>query len=107
MATSEPSWENFFEQEEFSKLVKRRRKLLVQLFLVSMFFFFSVPMISGLFPSFFLIQLFGPINIGLVYLVSQYFIGGLLVYILIKEMRQLDAIVSRLTDSYRHLLPKI
>jgi len=93
-----------YQNPQFHAIARRRRTMVLTLFVVSALFYFSIPVITTFFPSLFHIRLFGVINLGLTYAVLQYPIGGLIAYAYAISMRRLDGEVGELTG---HLTSQI
>lgn len=89
-----PPWSDFFDDSEFSSIVLKRRKTTFQLFGVTLFFFFSVPLISYGFPSVFKWEILG-INLGFVYVMAQYAIGGFIAWVYVRALRRIDEEMRR------------
>ncbi len=53
-------WSAIFEHPNFAILVKRRRRLVSTLMLISMVVYFAIPLFSAYFPNFFLIRFMAP-----------------------------------------------
>lgn len=90
MTNPEPDWVGLYAKPEFSRLVRHRRSVSVRLMFVSMALFFSIPFIVSQFPALFHIKVFGVINVGLIFLISQYLIGAIIAYRYVVNMRQVD-----------------
>lgn len=87
---------SIFKNENFHLLVRQRRLIVAQLFVLSALVYFSIPFITTVFPEFFRIRISGAINIGLVYAVLQYPIGGLIAYRYAITMRKIDVLIKAL-----------
>ncbi|WPG41610.1 DUF485 domain-containing protein [Variovorax sp. EBFNA2] len=93
------SWEAIHAHPEFALLVSKRRSVTWRLFAISMLFFFSIPVIATYFPQLFRIQILGPINIGFVFLVAQYFGGGIVAWRYAIHLKIVDALAEKLVQS--------
>lgn len=65
-----------YDTPEFKRLASGRRTMRIALMAVSMAFFFSQPVLFSAFPALFKMRITDSINVGLVYLVAQYAVGG-------------------------------
>lgn len=102
-ATESISWDAVHAHPDFTRLVMRRRTVTWRLFAISMVFFFSVPVISTYFPQVFRAQIWGSINVGVLYLVAQYFGGGVIAWRYAVQLKLIDALSTQLVQS---LTPK-
>lgn len=90
------SWSVIYQNPEFHAIARKRKKIVFTLFIISALFYFSIPFITTLYPSVFHVRLFGSINLGLVYAVLQYPIGGMIAYCYAVSMRKLDREIGRM-----------
>ncbi len=84
------TWSTMYRNPQFHAIARQRRRVVLTLFIVGTLFYFSIPAITTFYPSVFHVRLFGVVNIGLVYGLLQYPIGGLIAYIYAINMRKLD-----------------
>jgi uncharacterized membrane protein (DUF485 family) len=85
------SWSDIYQKPQFVALTLRRRKIVLRLFALSSLFYFSIPFLTTLFPNILSIKIWGPLNIGLLYGVLQYPIGGLIAITFAIKMRKIDS----------------
>lgn len=90
-----------FNHPDFEALVRQRRRVVVRLFVISMTFFFSLPLVSTFAPQLLLIKLTPSTTLGLWYNVAQYFIGGAIAWRYAVQLRRLDAMAAALTSGAR------
>jgi uncharacterized membrane protein (DUF485 family) len=90
------SWSVIFQNPEFQAVARKRKKIVISLFLVSALFYFSIPLLTTMYPAVFRVRLFGSINLGLVYAILQYPIGGLIAYYYAISMRKIDREIGRM-----------
>ncbi|WP_020423729.1 DUF485 domain-containing protein [Cupriavidus sp. WS] len=86
-----------FDHPDFAALVRQRRIVVVRLFVISMAFFFSLPLVSTFAPQLLLIRVTPSTTLGLWYNVAQYFIGGAIAWRYAVQLRRLDAAAAALT----------
>lgn len=98
MSEKTRQWDAIYAHPEFQDLVRRRRAVVLRLFIVSMLFFFSVPLIVVFQPDLFKIPLGGAINLGLVYLVAQYLVGTAIALRYTTLLRRLDGMADQLAE---------
>ncbi|WP_058896486.1 MULTISPECIES: DUF485 domain-containing protein [Herbaspirillum] len=90
------AWSVMYQNPQFHAIARKRKLVVMTLFVVSALFYFSIPFITTFYPRIFHVQLFGAVNLGLVYAVLQYPLGGLVAYAYAVHMRKLDQEVTRL-----------
>lgn len=96
-----------FNHPDFDALVRQRRRVVVRLFVISMAFFFSLPLVSTFAPQLLLIKVTPSTTLGLWYNVAQYFIGGAIAWRYAVQLRRLDAMAASLTLGTKHATPEV
>ena len=87
-------WSAHYRASQFQTLVRRRRAIGAGLFAVTALFYFSVFLIAAAHPGFWRVQVFGAINLGLLYALLQYPLGGLVAYGYARAMRRVDTMAA-------------
>lgn len=90
MGTSAVPWDAIHARPDFDRIVRKRRAITLRLLAVSMSTFLSIPLISHYLPQWFHTQVVGEINLGLLFLVGQYAIGGAVAWRYSVQLRRLD-----------------
>lgn len=93
---SENIWNAIYAHPEFAVLVRRRRKLVSMLMFVSMAVYFAIPVLSAYFPEFLAHKVFGAVNVGLFYLVGQYFFGAAIAVLYAYRLKGIDRMAAAL-----------
>jgi len=93
---TEPNWDALYASAEFSDLVKHRKRIIITLMGISMALFFSIPLIAHYAAWLFKLQIFGVINLGLVYLMFQYVMGSVIAWQYARRLKTIDAQVDAL-----------
>jgi len=93
---TEPDWDALYASTEFSALVKRRKRIIITLMGISMALFFSIPLIAHYAAWIFKLQIFGVINLGLLYLMFQYVMGSVIAWQYARRLKTIDAEVDAL-----------
>ncbi|MBF7688670.1 DUF485 domain-containing protein [Acinetobacter rathckeae] len=94
------AWDRIYADPQFNQLVVKRRKVTLKLFLICMIFFFSIPFFSVVSPSFLRIQVMGAINVGLLLVVAQYVVGGLIAWRYVIELKKIDEMSKQLISTH-------
>lgn len=96
-----------FNHPDFDALVRQRRRVVVRLFIISMAFFFSLPLVSTFAPQLLLLKVTPSTTLGLWYNVAQYFIGGAIAWRYAAQLRRLDAMAASLATDTKHATPQV
>lgn len=96
---SDPIWSAIYEHADFEKLVKQRRRIISVLMLISMAVYFAIPMFSAYFPELLAYKLYGTINVGLIYLVGQYFFGAAIAVFYAYRLKSIDYMAASLVTN--------
>lgn len=94
------AWDRIYADPQFNQLVLKRRKVTLKLFLICMVFFFSIPFFSVVSPNFLRIQMIGVINIGLLLVIAQYVVGGIIAWRYVVELKKVDEMSQKLISTY-------
>jgi uncharacterized membrane protein (DUF485 family) len=75
--TSQPTynWAAIAQDSDFVALHREKTRFLATLMALSVFAYFLLPIGAAYFPEFFKIQLWGPLNVGLVVALSEFLIA--------------------------------
>jgi uncharacterized membrane protein (DUF485 family) len=92
-------WDAIYARPEFMNLVRQRRSVVLRLFVASMLFFFSIPLIVVFLPDFFKVALTGAVNVGLVYLIAQYLVGTVIAIRYTVLLKRLDEMAGDLSEN--------
>ena len=92
----EPLWSAIYEHTDFEKLVKRRRRLISLLMFISMAVYFAIPIFSAYFPALLAYKVYGAINVGLIYLIGQYFFGAAIAVFYAYRLKSIDKMAASL-----------
>lgn len=92
----EPIWNAIYEHGDFEKLVKRRRRLISVLMFISMAVYFAIPMVSAYIPALLAFKVYGAINVGLIYLIGQYFFGAAIAVFYAFRLKSIDIMAASL-----------
>jgi uncharacterized membrane protein (DUF485 family) len=105
MPDNDKAWAAIGARPEFHALTKRRRAVTLRLFAVSMALFFSIPLISQLWPEMFRVRVSGAVNLGLIYLIGQYVAGVVIACLYVMQLRAIDEMATHLRAAGSQLHP--
>ena len=72
MAEKSYNWKEVARNPKYLELKRRKRVFLFGWWAVATFYYFSLPVVSGYFPDVFKIKLVGAINVGYLFILSQF-----------------------------------
>ena len=90
MPNSEVDWAAIMQSERFRQVARRRRNTIVVLGVLAAVYYFSIPALIAWAPAFFTLRIAPGVNLGLVFVVSQYPFGGLLAYVFMRRVAAID-----------------
>lgn len=93
-------WDLIYADPRFAELVSKRRKVTFSLFMICMIVFFSIPFFAEFAPEFLRIKLMGSINVGLLFVLAQYIVGGLIAWRYVVQLRKIDAMSNDLISAF-------
>src|SRR5680860_1067697 len=64
-------WSAIDADPKFQELHRKKKTLIVTLMIVSMIYYFLLPIGGGYFPGIFAVQVWGPVNVGILFALSQ------------------------------------
>lgn len=83
-------WEAVLASERFRRLVDLRRNTIIVLTVLAAIYYFSIPALMAWAPNVLKIRLTQGINLGTVFVVSQYPFGGLIAYMFMRRTATID-----------------
>lgn len=95
-----PPWDRIYADPRFTELVIKRRKVTFGLFFICMIVFFSIPFLAEVAPDFLKIRLIGSINIGLLFVVAQYLVGGVIAWRYVVQLKKIDTLSKNLIAAF-------
>ncbi|WP_022956919.1 DUF485 domain-containing protein [Perlucidibaca piscinae] len=95
--TRQRNWEAIAASPKFQALVARKRRVLSGLMLFSIFYYFLLPLGAAYQQDLFKQQVWGPLNVGLVFALSEFIVawGVAIIYSRIAN-REFDAMAAEI-----------
>lgn len=90
-ATEEPSpadvaqWEGLEQTPEFKQLVQARLRFVLPATVFFLVYYFLLPLLNGLAPSFMRTNVFGNINIAYLFALSEFIVAWVIAYLYIRQ----------------------
>lgn len=90
-------WSAVVNDPRFQELHHKKSSFLWGLMIFSVAYYFLLPIGAAYFPSFFNIQVWGPVNLGLVFALSEFIVAwGVAFYYSRRANREFDALSRQL-----------
>ena len=91
-------WAAIDADPRFQHLHRRKSRFLFGLMVVSVLYYFALPIGAGYFQELFRHRLWGPINVGLVFALSQFVVAWLVAYLYQRRAnREFDALAAEIS----------
>ena len=101
MAMTSLEWGAIVADPRFQVLHKKKQAFLAGLMIFSVFFYFLLPIGAAYFPSLYSIKVWGPINIGLLFALSQFVVAwGIAFYYSWRANNEFDAMARDLVTDF-------
>ncbi len=97
MAMTSLEWGAIVADPRFQVLHKKKQAFLAGLMIFSVFFYFLLPIGAAYFPALYSIRVWGPINVGLLFALSQFVVAwGIAFYYSRRANNEFDAMAREL-----------
>ena len=91
------NWAAIDSDPRFQRLHSRKTRFLMGLMIFSVAYYFLLPIGAAYFPELFKVKLWGPINVGLVFALSEFVVAwGVAFYYSRRANREFDAMAREL-----------
>ncbi len=81
---------DIYSSDQYKQYSRRKLLHIWSLIAVSLTFYFSVPLLNMLVPSVMNSRITGSLNVGFVWVIMQYPLGGLIAWYYVRKMREFD-----------------
>jgi uncharacterized membrane protein (DUF485 family) len=85
MAKAEMNWAAIDADPRFQALHRKKTKFLWSLMIISMVYYFLLPIGTAYYTDLFKIKVWGPVNVGLVFALSQFIVAWAIAWIYAKR----------------------
>jgi uncharacterized membrane protein (DUF485 family) len=103
MATQTFNWSGIEANARFQALHGKKTKFLWGLMAFSVAYYFLLPVGAAWFTDIYRIKLWGPINVGLVFALSEFIVAWGIAYIYSKRAAQFDAMAEEIANDARKI----
>jgi uncharacterized membrane protein (DUF485 family) len=101
MAMTSLEWGAIVADPRFQVLHKKKQAFLAGLMIFSVFFYFLLPIGAAYFPSLYSIKVWGPINVGILFALSQFVVAwGIAFYYSWRANNEFDAMARDLVTDF-------
>ncbi len=101
MAMTSLEWGAIVADPRFQVLHKKKQAFLAGLMIFSVFFYFLLPIGAAYFPALYSIKVWGPINVGLLFALSQFVVAwAIAFYYSWRANNEFDAMARELVTDF-------
>ena len=101
MAMTSLEWGAIVADPRFQVLHKKKQAFLAGLMIFSVFFYFLLPIGAAYFPALYSIKVWGPINVGILFALSQFAVAwGIAFYYSWRANNEFDAMARELVTDF-------
>jgi uncharacterized membrane protein (DUF485 family) len=101
MASSSLQWSAVVSDPRFQALHRKKQSFLAGLMIFSVAYYFLLPIGAAYFPSLFNVKVWGPINIGLLFALSEFVVAwGIAFYYSRRANNEFDAMARELAIDF-------
>lgn len=90
------NWAAIDSDPRFRELHDRKTRFLWGLMAFSIFYYFLLPIGAGYFPDLYKIKVWGPINVGLLFALSQFVVAWAIAFIYSRRASEFDEMAEKI-----------
>lgn len=95
MAERQYNWSEVAKNPKYLELKRKKRVFLFGWWIAASIYYFSLPILSGYFPDLFKIKLFGAVNVGYIFILSQFLVA---IFVAMYYTKVANSDFDRMTD---------
>ena len=104
MTTTKMNWRAIDADPRFQALHRKKSRFLWSLMIFSMVYYFLLPIGAAYFQELFKIKVWGPVNIGLLFALSEFVVAWLVAYIYSRKANaEFDAMAQDIVNDAHNL----
>ena len=101
MTSNSARWSGIVSDPRFQALHRKKQSFLTGLMVFSVFFYFLLPIGAAYFPSLYVVKVWGPINVGILFALSQFVVAwGIAFYYSKRANNEFDAMARELITDF-------
>lgn len=102
MQTPAFNWSKIDADPRFQELHRRKTSFLWGLWTFSVIYYFALPIGAAYFSNLFKIKVWGPVNVGLLFALSEFIVAWLIAFFYSKKASEFDAMAEEINrDAHR------
>ena len=91
---NQPDWRRVEASPDFRELISARKRFILPAFLFFCAYYFTLPILAGWFPSLMKIKVFGPVNLGYLFALSQFFMAWTVAVLYLRAAARFDRMAN-------------
>ena len=95
---SQSTWDKIAESREFKDLMATKRIFIVPAFVFFVVYYFALPVLVGYAPQFMATKVFGMVNLGYLFALSQFFVAWLIAGLYVKAASTFDRLARDIVE---------
>ncbi|MFN8472435.1 MAG: DUF485 domain-containing protein [Anaerolineae bacterium] len=95
-SSTRPEWAAIEADPDFQALVKAKRRFVIPATIFFIVYYFSLLILNGYAPQLMDTPVLGPINLALVFAMSQFLMAWIVAYLYIRRANAFDAMVAKI-----------
>jgi len=92
-------WAAIHADSRFQELYRRKSRFLWGLMIFAVVYYFALPLGAAYFTELFKVKVYGPINVGLLFALSQFIVAWGIAFIYSRKAQAFDALAAEITRS--------
>lgn len=101
MADQTVDWAAIDADPRFQELHQKKKSFIWILMTISMTYYFLLPVVGGYFPDIFKVKVWGPVNIGILFALSQFVVAWLIAAIYTaRANREFDRLATEIREIF-------
>ena len=94
--TNQIDWERMASRREFQDLLALKKAFILPAFVIFFFYYFALPIAVGFAPKWMSVEVIGKVNLGYLFALSQFVVGGIIAWLYLVAAAKFDALTADL-----------
>ena len=99
--TRHPDWRKVEASPDFRKLIEARKRFILPAFIFFCAYYFTLPILAGWFPEVMKQKVFGPVNFGYLFALSQFFMAWIVALLYLRAAAKFDRMAKDVLEKNR------
>jgi uncharacterized membrane protein (DUF485 family) len=96
-----PDWRKVEKCPDFRKLIQARKRFILPAFVFFCAYYFTLPVLAGWFPDLMKAKVFGPVNFGYLFALSQFFMAWTVALLYVRAANRFDKMAKDVLEKNR------